>query len=59
MEPVIVDVGGVVFKSTFETLGRSPKLASLASSPVFIDRDGAPFAAILTYLRTGELDVPA
>lgn len=72
-EHVKLNVGGVRFETTRTTLCRSPSsmLAVMfsgregvhvpldADGYVFIDRNGTHFGAILDYLRTDELHVPA
>ena len=58
MRSVTVDVGGVVYKSTAQTLCKSPTLAALLardSDSLFVDRDGEPFRVVLSFLRTDEL----
>ncbi|EDO43731.1 predicted protein, partial [Nematostella vectensis] len=67
---VSLNVGGYNYTSTAYTLTQYPKsvLAQMCNGiiPVprdlkgqqFIDRDGATFRYILTFLRTGKLTVP-
>ena len=70
-EIVTLDVGGTLFKTTRTTLGQYPETSMLAAmfdpdslrppalrddnGAYFIDRNPKAFAAILSYLRTGEL----
>ena len=70
-EIVTLDVGGTLFKTTRTTLGQYRETSTLAAmfdvdsgrppamrdanGAYFIDRDPKAFAAILSYLRTGEL----
>lgn len=57
-ERFVVEVGGINFCSTRETLSKSPCLKRLLidSSPdsnyLFIDREGSSFVFILNFLRT-------
>ena len=66
-EIVTLDIGGTLFKTTHTTLSQYPETSVLAAmfdqecgmwdanGHYFIDRDPKAFAAILSYLRTGEL----
>ncbi|XP_060595718.1 BTB/POZ domain-containing protein kctd15-like [Ruditapes philippinarum] len=69
--PVHIDVGGVIYTSSLETLTRFPesRLAKMfnGSIPIvldtlkqhyFIDRDGKMFRYILNYMRTAKLLLP-
>jgi len=69
--PVHIDVGGVIYTSSLETLTRFPetRLAKLFNGQVpivldtlkqhyFIDRDGAMFRHILNFMRSGKVCVP-
>ncbi|XP_076449374.1 BTB/POZ domain-containing protein kctd15-like [Babylonia areolata] len=69
--PVHIDVGGVIYTSSLETLTRFPdsKLAKMFNGNIpivldtlkqhyFIDRDGHMFRFILNYLRNQRLIVP-
>ena len=54
-----VDVGGVVFTSSAQSLRKSPFLAAQLRAAddgiPFIDRDPTVFQAVLTYLRYGAI----
>lgn len=69
--PVHIDVGGVIYTSSLETLTRFPesRLAKMFNGNIpivldtlkqhyFIDRDGKMFRHILNYMRTGKLMLP-
>ncbi|KAF0295667.1 BTB/POZ domain-containing protein kctd15 [Amphibalanus amphitrite] len=69
--PVHIDVGGVIYTSSLETLTRYPetRLAKLFNGQVpivldtlkqhyFIDRDGKMFRHILNFMRSGKVCVP-
>ncbi|XP_037090427.1 BTB/POZ domain-containing protein kctd15-like [Pollicipes pollicipes] len=69
--PVHIDVGGVIYTSSLETLTRFPetRLAKLFNGQVpivldtlkqhyFIDRDGKMFRHILNFMRSGKVCVP-
>ncbi len=68
---VKLNVGGTRYMTTVATLtGRGNNFFTALLKPgtplvrddegyIFIDRDGSYFGPLLTYLRTGELDVPA
>ncbi|CAM1320413.1 KCTD15 (predicted) [Pycnogonum litorale] len=68
--PVHIDVGGVIYTSSLETLTKDPdsRLAQMFSGGIpivldslkqhyFIDRDGKSFRHILNYLRTNKLTI--
>ncbi|XP_041986884.1 BTB/POZ domain-containing protein kctd15 [Aricia agestis] len=70
--PVHIDVGGVIYTSSLETLTAYPdsKLGKLFSGSIpivldalkqhyFIDRDGKMFRHILNFLRNGKLLLPS
>lgn len=68
-EPVILNIGGTIFETTYETLGHEPDtlLATLRpSSPeyranrgqFFFDRNPDIFNCVLDLYRTGELHLP-
>jgi len=69
-DPVSLNVGGVVYTTTLDTLTRWPdsmlgamftgQIPVLRDSRgnVFIDRDGKAFRHILNYLRSSSLDLP-
>ncbi|KAF5403214.1 hypothetical protein PHET_03399 [Paragonimus heterotremus] len=70
--PVHVDVGGVLYTSSLETLTKYPnsRLGRMFSGVIpivldtmkqhyFIDRDGALFRHVLNFLRTGQLHLDA
>lgn len=69
--PVHIDVGGVIYTSSLETLTRFPesRLAKMFNGNIpivldtlkqhyFIDRDGKMFRYILNYMRTARLLIP-
>jgi len=54
---VKLNVGGVKYESTYETLSHSALFAALLrmksdKDEIFIDRDGVPFKWILSFLRS-------
>merc|ERR1711988_1792501 len=54
---VHLNVGGVKYQSTYETLCHSALFASLLrmkpdKEEIFVDRDGVPFKYILSFLRS-------
>lgn len=54
---VFLNVGGMKYQSTYETLSHSAVFASLLrmkadKEEIFIDRDGVPFKWILSFLRS-------
>ena len=59
MDRYMIDVGGVLYCSTIQTLSKSPTLKSLIErhddeeTLVFIDRDGSAFQHVLNFLRNG------
>lgn len=64
MERVTVNVGGLCYETTAQTLQKIPALKHIdlarENYDIFIDRDGIPFGYILSYLRTRvvpELDI--
>jgi len=69
-DPVILDVGGVRYSTTYSTLTLYPDsmlgrlfggelpLKKNEDGAVFIDRDGALFRHILNFLRCGRLSLP-
>lgn len=62
---VKLNVGGIVYATTYDTLRGSVYLATLVEGDwdekthdeIFIDRDGFLFRFILLYLRTGEFEI--
>ena len=62
-ERINIDVGGLIYSSTIETLNKSPRLKNLITthkeseddSIPFIDRDGFAFMFILNFMRVGEI----
>merc|ERR1719203_1138908 len=63
-EMVTLHIGRRTFKTTLATLRRAPYLLETgfvdeADGSYFIDRDGAPFQYLLSYLRTGFVEIPA
>lgn len=69
--PVHIDVGGVIYTSSLETLTRYPdtRLAQLFNGQIpivldtlkqhyFLDRDGSMFRHILNFVRSGKLCIP-
>merc|ERR1719464_2577697 len=63
-EMVTLHIGQRTFKTTLATLRRAPYLLETgfvdqADGSYFIDRDGAPFQYLLSYLRTGFVEIPA
>lgn len=62
-ERINIDVGGLVYSSTIETLNKSPTLKELITahkeseddSIPFIDRDGFAFMYMLNFMRVGEI----
>ena len=57
-ERVVINVGGVYYESTLQTLNKSTVIKQILSkcdfeTPPFIDRDGGAFHFVLNFLRNG------
>jgi hypothetical protein len=55
-----VNVGGIMYQTTFDTLSKSPYFAQriVNQTYIFVDRDGWIFSHILCFLRTGKVFIP-
>lgn len=57
-EKVVVDIGGMCYYTTHDTISKSPyfkRIMPAGSQYVFVDRDGLFFPYVLNFLRTGQL----
>jgi hypothetical protein len=69
-EIVVLDVGGVQFKTTISTLSKYPRtyfsglfsgkipIKKQEDGSIFVDRDGTHFRALLNFLRSGRIIFP-
>eukprot|EP01083_Nonionella_stella_P154111 496129_1 len=70
-EPITLDIGGTIFRTTLHTLKKYPhtlfarmfsgkySMKPNKNGTYFIDRDGTNFRYILNYLRTSKLIIPS
>ena len=60
MGQIVVNVGGVYYETTHETLKKQPNafFDDVQSEYLFVDRDGWIFQYILNYMRTGVILYP-
>jgi hypothetical protein len=69
-EPIVLEVGNFVFKTTISTLKKIPNsyfsallsgqypIVRQSDGSIFIDRDGKHFSSILSFMRSGFLAKP-